>query len=184
VTDKSQASSKNQPERVRRFEPVEHQGRSMHRRSPNSLRVNVRNVTLPETRKTYTSWMSQSRIHDTELCEVSAKSTRVASAEGQAHSECERKEWTRLDEVRDQAIFMLDIRVMAGSRNAGPEYIQRYETEEVIVRNLFCFFPPEEIKKSTAKYRGPLSVARHAIKIQVNACQATLGDGHCNRGDE
>jgi hypothetical protein len=37
VTDKSQASSKNQPERVRRFEPVEHQGRSMHRRSPNSV---------------------------------------------------------------------------------------------------------------------------------------------------
>jgi len=52
-----------------------------------------------------------------------------------------------LDGIENYAIFMIDLKGMVVSWNAGAELIKGYRAEEIIGRSFSCFFPAEDIKR-------------------------------------
>lgn len=52
-----------------------------------------------------------------------------------------------IDNVRDYAIFLLDINGRIQSWNAGAERIKGYQATEIIGRNFSCFYPPDDVER-------------------------------------
>ncbi len=64
----------------------------------------------------------------------------------EAHRATEERFRLLVDQVRDYAIFMLDVEGYVQTWNAGAERIKGYRAAEIVGKHFSCFYPPKDIQ--------------------------------------